>query len=92
MFDEGGSTEIELLSRTTPYMDGVLDKVEQPLGRVIPNINSKEIIQEERELFSLPLRVGGLSIALLQDLHKNLEQPIELSSSLASYNNDLFEI
>ena len=37
--------------------------------------------------------MGGLNIALLQDLHKNLEQSIELSSPLAaSFNNDSFEI
>ena len=47
----------------------------------------KEVIQEERELFSLPLRTGGLNIALPQDLHKNLEQSIELSRPLASFNN-----
>ena len=73
-------------------MDGVLDKVEERLGRVIPNIVGKEIIQEERELFSLPLRIDGLNIALPQDLHKNLEQSIELSSPLASINYDSFEI
>ena len=32
--------------------------------------------------------MGGLNIALPQDLHKNLEQKIELSSPLASSNND----
>ena len=73
-------------------MDGVLDKVEERLGRVIPNIIGKEVIQEERELFSLHLRMGGLNIALPQDLHKNLEQSIELSTPLASLNNDSFEI
>ena len=78
--------------RTTPSMDGVLDKVEERLGRVILNIFGKEIIQEEKELFSLPLRMGGLNIALPQDLHKNLEQSIELSSPLASFNNDSFKI
>ena len=68
-------------------MDGVLDKVEERLGRVIPIIAGKEVIQEERELFSLPLRMGGLNIALPQDLHENLEQSNELSRPLASFNN-----
>ena len=36
--------------------------------------------------------MGGLNIALPQDLHKNLEQSIELSSPLALFNNDSFEI
>ena len=36
--------------------------------------------------------MGGLNIALPQDLHKNLGQSIELSSPLASFNNDSFEI
>ena len=36
--------------------------------------------------------MGGLNIALPQDFHKNLEQSIELSSPLASFNNDSFEI
>ena len=88
----GVQQKLSFLSRTTLSMDGVLDKVEERLGRVIPNIVGKEIIQEERELFSLPLRTGGLNIALPQDLHKNLEQSIELSSPLASFNNDSFEI
>ena len=89
---KGVQQKLSFLSRTTPSMDGVLDKVEEQLGRVIPNIVGKEIIKEERELFSLPLRMGGLNIALPQDLHKNLEQSIELSSPLASFNNDSFKI
>ena len=54
--------KLSFLSRTTPSMDGVLDKVERRLGRVIPNIVGKEIIKEEREFFKLPLRMGGLNI------------------------------
>ena len=73
-------------------MDGVLDKVEEQLVRVIPKIVGKELVQEERELFSLPLRMGGLNIALPQDLPKNNEQSIELSSPLASFKNDSFDI
>ena len=73
-------------------MDGALDKVKERLGRVILNIFGKEIIQEENELFYLPLRMGGLNIALPQDLHKNFEQSIKLSSPLASFNIDSFEI
>ena len=73
-------------------MDGLLDKVEERLGRVIPNIVGKELIQEERELFSLFLKMGGLNIALPQDLHQNLEKSIELSTPLESFNNDSFNI
>ena len=73
-------------------MDGVLDKVEEQLGRVIPNIVSKELIKEERELFSLHLRMVGLNIALSQNFDKNHEQSIELSSPLASFNNDSLQI
>ena len=72
--------KLSFFSRTTPSMDGVLDKVAERLGRGIPNIVGKEIIQEERELFSLPLRMGGFNIPLPQDLDKNLEHSIELSS------------
>ena len=36
--------------------------------------------------------MGWLNIALPQDLHKNLEKSIELSTPLASFNNDSFEI
>ena len=89
---KGVQQKLSFLSRTTPSMDGVLNKVEERLGRVIPNIVGTEIIQEERELFSLPLRMGGLNIALPQDLHKNFEKSIELSTPLASFNNDSFEI
>ena len=89
---KGVQQKLSFLSRTAPSMDGVLDMVEVELGRVIPNIVGKEIIQEEKELFSLPLRMGGLNIALPQDLHKNLEKSIELSTPLASFNNDSFEI
>ena len=34
-------------------MDGVLDKVEEQLGRVMPNIVGKETIEEERTFLSL---------------------------------------
>ena len=87
----GVQQKLSFLSRTTPSMDGLLDKVEERLGRVIPNIVGKEIIQDERT-FSLALRMGGLNIALPQDLHKNLEKSIELSTPLASLNNYSFEI
>ena len=89
---KGVQQKLSFLSRTTPSMDEVLDKVEAWLGRVILNIVGKEIIQEERELFSLPLRKRGLSIALPQDLHNNLEISIDLSTPLASFNNYSFEI
>ena len=36
--------------------------------------------------------MGGLNIALPQDLHKNLEKSIELSTPLASFNNNSFDI
>ena len=36
--------------------------------------------------------MGGLNIALPQNLHTNLEKSIELSSPLASVNNNSFEI
>ena len=67
---KGVQQKLSFRSRNTPSMDGVLDRVEERLGRVIPNIVGKEVIQEERELFSLPLRMGGLNIALPQDLHQ----------------------
>ena len=35
--------------------------------------------------------MGGLNIGLPQDIHKNLEQSIELSSPLESFNNDSFK-
>ena len=89
---KGVQQKLSFLARTTPSMDGVLDKVEVRLGRVIPKIDGKEIIKEERDFFSLPLRMGGLNIALPQDLQNNLEQSIELFNSLASFNNDSFEI
>ena len=47
-FTKGPQQKLSFLSCTTPFMDGVLDKVEERLGRVIPNIVGKEIIQEER--------------------------------------------
>ena len=84
--------KLSFLTRITPSIDGVLDKVEERLGRVKPNIVGKEIVQEEGEIFSLPLRIGGLNIALRQDFHKNHEQSIELSSPLASFKNDSLEI
>ena len=49
-------------------------------------------IPRGKRTFSLPLRMGGLNIALPQDLQKNLEKLIELSNPLGSFNNDSFEI
>ena len=45
-----------------------------------------------KELFLSLSEWVGLNIALPQDLHKNLEKSIELSTPLASLNNDSFEI
>ena len=44
-----------------------------------------------KENFSHPLRMVGLNISLQQGLHGNLEQKIELSSPLASFDSSLFE-
>ena len=55
---KGVQQKLSFLSRTTPSMDGVLDKVEERLGRVIPNIVGKEVIQEERTFFSPSEWVG----------------------------------
>ena len=49
---KGVQQKLSFLSRTTPSMEGVLGKVEERLGRVIPNIVGKEVIQEERTFFS----------------------------------------
>ena len=92
IFDEGVSTEVEFpLVYYTLHGRGS----GQGGGAAWPSHTEhrpQEIMQEERELFSLPLRMGGLNIALPQDLDKYLEQSIALSSPLASFNNDSFEI
>ena len=49
---KGVHQKLSFLSHTAPYMDGVLDKVEERLGQVVPNIADKEIIQEESTFFS----------------------------------------
>ena len=49
---KGVQQKLSFLLRTTPSMDGVLEKVDELLGRVIPMIVSKEINQEERTFFS----------------------------------------
>ena len=43
---KGVQRKLNFLSRTTPSMDRVLDKVVERLGRVIPNIVGQEYIQE----------------------------------------------
>ena len=81
MFDEGDSTEVELpLAYYTFHGRGS----GQGGGAAWPSHTEH---RRQRELFSLPLRMGGLNIALPQDLHKNLEQSVELSRPLASFNN-----
>ena len=55
---KGVQQKLSFLSRTMPSMDGVLDKLEEQLGRVIPNIVGKEIIQEERTFLSLSEWMG----------------------------------
>ena len=77
---KGVQQKLSFLSRTTPSMDRVLDKAEEQLGRGIPNIVGKEIIKEERELLSLPLRMGGPNIAFPQDFIKILSN--ELNSQV----------
>ena len=49
---KGVQQNLIFLSRTTPSIDGVLDKVEEGPGQVIPNIVGKEKIKEERTFFS----------------------------------------
>ena len=80
MFDEGGSTEVELpLAYYTLH-----ERVSGQGGGAAWPIHTKhrrqKTMQEEIELLSLPLRMGGFYFALPKDLHKNLEQSIELSS------------
>ena len=59
---KGVQEKLSFFSHTPASMIGVLVKEEEQLGRVIPNIVCKELIQEERELFTLPLRMDGLNI------------------------------
>ena len=91
LFDEGGSAEVELpLAYYTFHGRGF----GQGGGAAWPSHTEhrrREIIQKERKLFSLPLRMGGLNITIPKDLHRTLEQSIELSSPLPSFNNDSFE-
>ena len=91
MFDEGGSTEVELpLAYYTFHGRGS----GQGGGAAWPNhIEHRRQRSNPRgkRTFSLPLRMGGgLNIALPQDLYKNIEQSVELSRPLASliiFNN-----
>ena len=46
---KGIQQKLSFLSRSIPSIVGVLDEVEGRLGRVIPNIVDKKIIQEERK-------------------------------------------
>ena len=74
MFDEGGSTEIELL--VAYYIFHGRD-FGQGGGAAWPR-HSEHRRQSKnprgKRTFSVPLRMVGLSIALPQDLHENFEQ------------------
>ena len=92
MFDEVGSTEVELPLAYYIFHGWGFEQgggaawqshTEYRRQRNNPRGN--------RTFFSLVLRKDELSIALSQDLHKNREQLFELSSPMASFNNDLFE-
>ena len=91
MFDERGYTEVELrLAYYTFHERGF----GQGGGAAWPSHTEhrqQKNYPRGKRTFSLTLRMGGLNIALPQDLHQNLEQSIELSNPLASFNNDSFE-
>ena len=90
MFEERGSTEVELpLAYYTFHERGF----GQGGGAAWPShTEHRRQRNNPRGKRTFSLRTDGLNNALPKDLHKNLEQSIELSSPLASFNNDSFEI
>ena len=90
-FDEGVSTEVELPFASYSFHGRGFGQGGEQLGRVITNIVDKEMVQEERELFS-PSQNGLSYLRPPTRSHKNFEQSIELPSPLASFNNNSVEI
>ena len=85
MFEEGGSTEVELpLAYYTSHGRGF----GQGGGTAWPSHTEHRRQRNNQRGKNFALTMCGLNIALPQNLHKNLEQSFELSSPFASFNND----
>ena len=66
--------KLSFLARTTPETFKKLDENEKNLRKqLLPSITGKNsLTEDDRSLFALPLRMGGLDLLSIQGLFKKL--------------------
>ena len=83
-YTKGLQNKVTFLSRTTPNFIGNLEETERKIKEnLIPAITGKnDITDEERSLFSLPVRDGGLNIVHPQDRVEELNWSRQMAACL----------
>ena len=80
--------KLTFIARKTPFSREVLKSAEKFIAKeLIPALVSNTAYNEKfRQIFSLPLREGGLSIMLPEDREQDYEKSKLISNILASNN------
>ena len=82
-YTRGVQTKLSFLSRTTPDFQPALEKTEGIVSSsLITAITGRKVTDQQRKLFSLPLKHGGLNIIMPKDREIDLCQSPELSKCL----------
>ena len=90
-FTKGPQNKLTFLSRTTPAILENLQEAEKRFeNKLIPALTGKQYVSEDdRPLFSLPVRDGGLNISLSEDRLQEINWSREMSSCLKNDDAEL---
>ena len=90
-FAKGLQNKLTFLSRTTPAILENLQETEKLIkNKLIPALTGKqEVSEDDRLLFSLPVRDGGLNISLPEDRQQEINWSREMSSCLENDDAEL---
>ena len=77
--------KLTFLARTTPNIEDLLGECKKSINdELLPNLLKNPVSNEKyRNIFSLPMREGGLNILKPEDRFKEYERSIQLSSPLS---------
>ena len=92
-YTKGVQNKLSFLTRTTPEAFKKMDEIEKNVRQqLLPSITGKNhITDEDRNLFALPLRTGGLEFLINTDFSKNYEWSRAICDPLANSDTEIPE-
>ena len=92
-YPKGVQNKLSFLTRTTPEAFKKMDEIEKNVRQqLLPSITGKNhITDEDRNLFALPLRMGGTDFLSHKDFSKNYEWSRAICDPLENSDTELAE-